>query len=111
MRNASKELPGATGRYAPCDWYYHLPVKRSEKAVDAPPMSQIPGLSELRDTPGGHLLGTRRYWVKDTDSEYVKLAKQGGRPGKHPALGLCPGDSGGWASTIIPSCESLPDRS
>ncbi|XP_028010006.2 uncharacterized protein C7orf57 homolog [Eptesicus fuscus] len=80
MRNASKELPGATSRYAPCDWYYHLPVKRSEKAVDAPPMSQIPGLSELRDTPSRHLLGTRRYWIKDTDSEYVKLAKQGGHP-------------------------------
>ncbi|XP_014386008.1 PREDICTED: uncharacterized protein C7orf57 homolog, partial [Myotis brandtii] len=102
MRNASKELPGATGRYAPCDWYYHLPVKRSEKAVDAPPMSQIPGLSELRDTPGGHLLGTRRYWVKDTDSEYVKLAKQGGRPDL--LMHLAPGSRKG-----SPAAYSLPD--
>lgn len=80
MRNTSKELQGATNRYAPCDWYYHLPVKRSEKAVDVPPASQIPGLSHLRDTPNGHPFVTRRYWVKETDSEYVKLAKQGGRP-------------------------------
>ncbi|XP_054427259.1 uncharacterized protein C7orf57 homolog [Pteronotus mesoamericanus] len=80
MRNASKELQGATSRYAPCDWYYHLPVRRSEKAVDAPPVSQIPGLSVLRDPPHGHTPGTRRCWVKETDSEYVKLAKQGGRP-------------------------------
>ncbi|XP_070281337.1 uncharacterized protein C7orf57 homolog [Myotis yumanensis] len=103
MRNASKELPGATGRYAPCDWYYHLPVKRSEKAVDAPPMSQIPGLSELRDTPGGHLLGTRRYWVKDTDSEYVKLAKQGGRPDL--LMHLVPGSRKGSPAAAY----SLPD--
>lgn len=80
MRNTSKELQGATNRYAPCDWYYHLPVKRSEKPVNAPPASQIPGLSHLRDTPNGHPFGTRRYWIKETDSEYVKLAKQGGRP-------------------------------
>ncbi|XP_045142318.1 uncharacterized protein C7orf57 homolog isoform X2 [Echinops telfairi] len=80
MRNTSKELQGATNRYAPCDWYYHLPVKRSEKAVDAPPTSQIPGLSDLGDKQNGNAFGTRRYWIKETDSEYVKLAKQGGRP-------------------------------
>lgn len=64
------------------DWYYHLPVKRSEKAVGAPPASQIPGLSDLGDTPDGNIPRVRRYWIKETDSEYVKLAKQGGRPGK-----------------------------
>ncbi|XP_023399973.2 uncharacterized protein C7orf57 homolog [Loxodonta africana] len=80
MRNTSKELHGATNRYAPCDWYYHLPVKRSEKAVDTPPVSQIPGLSDLGDTENGNAFGTRRYWIKETDSEYIKLAKQGGRP-------------------------------
>lgn len=50
--------------------------------MDAPPASQIPGLSDLREAPSGHTLGMRRYWVKETDSEYVKLAKQGGRPGE-----------------------------
>lgn len=57
-------------------------MKQSEKAVDAPPASQIPGLSDPREAPSGHTLGLRRYWVKETDSEYVKLAKQGGRPGE-----------------------------
>lgn len=80
MRNTRKEPQGLANRYASCDWYYHLPVKRSEKAVDAPPASQIPGLSHLRDTPNGNPFGTRRYWIKETDSDYVKLAKQGGRP-------------------------------
>lgn len=57
-------------------------MKRSEKAVGAPPASQIPGLSDLGDTPNGNMPRARRYWIKETDSEYVKLAKQGGRPGK-----------------------------
>ncbi|XP_037349178.1 uncharacterized protein C7orf57 homolog [Talpa occidentalis] len=101
MRNTGKEQQGATNRYAPCDWYYHLPVKRSEK-VDAPPASQIPGLSQLRDTPNGNPFGTRRYWIKETDSEYVKLAKQGGRPDllKHFAAGTRKGS---------PVAYSLPD--
>lgn len=68
------------------DWYYHLPVKRSEKPVGAPPASQIPGLSDLRDSPNVNLPRARRYWIKETDSEYVKLAKQGGRPGKLSTL-------------------------
>ncbi|XP_025708844.1 uncharacterized protein C7orf57 homolog isoform X1 [Callorhinus ursinus] len=80
MRNTSKELHGAASRYAPCDWYYHLPVKQSDKPVDVPPASQIPGLSDLREPPNGHMPGSRRYWIKETDSEYVKLAKQGGQP-------------------------------
>ncbi|XP_003465823.3 uncharacterized protein C7orf57 homolog isoform X1 [Cavia porcellus] len=89
MRNTTKEAPGAGHRYAPCDWYYHLPAKRSEKAVGAPPASQIPGLSNLGDSQDQATLGARRYWIKDTDSEYVKLAKQGGRPDllKHLAAG------------------------
>uniref|UniRef100_A0A8I5NRE8 Chromosome 7 open reading frame 57 n=2 Tax=Papio anubis TaxID=9555 RepID=A0A8I5NRE8_PAPAN len=102
MRNTSKELQGATHRYAPCDWYYHVPVKRSEKAMDAPPASQIPGLSNLGDSHGRDLPGTRRYWIKETDSEYVKLAKQGGRPDllKHFAPGTRKGS---------PVAYSLPD--
>ncbi|PNI43793.1 C7orf57 isoform 3 [Pan troglodytes] len=102
MRNTSKELQGATHRYAPCDWYYHVPVKRSEKAVDAPPASQIPGLSNLGDSHSENLPGTRRCWIKETDSEYVKLAKQGGRPDllKHFAPGTRKGS---------PVAYSLPD--
>ncbi|KAF6085435.1 hypothetical protein HJG60_001890 [Phyllostomus discolor] len=108
MRNPSKELQGAASRHAPCDWYYHLPVRRSEKAVDAPPVSQIPGLSAFRDPPGGRPLGARRYWVKDTDSEYVKLAKQGGHPDllMHLAPGMA---SGSGTRKGSPAAYSLPD--
>ncbi|KAM8769927.1 uncharacterized protein C7orf57 homolog [Rhynchonycteris naso] len=108
MRNASKELQGATSRYAPCDWYYHLPAKRSEKAVDAPPVSQIPGLNELRNPPGGHVQGMRRYWIRETDSEYVKLAKQGGRPDllTHFAPGM---GTGTGTRKSSPVTYSLPD--
>ncbi|KAM5302743.1 uncharacterized protein C7orf57 homolog isoform 2-T3 [Glossophaga mutica] len=108
MRNPSKELHGAASRHAPCDWYYHLPVRRSEKAVDAPPVSQIPGLSAFRDPPSGHTLGTRRYWVKETDSEYVKLAKQGGRPDL--LMHLAPGTMSGTGTRKgSPATYSLPD--
>lgn len=83
------------------DWYYHLPVKRSEKPVGAPPASQIPGLSDMRDSPSVNLPRARRYWIKETDSEYVKLAKQGGRPGKpSPRSGLV-SRNGGAVSRIL----------
>lgn len=53
--------------------------------------------------------GPRRYWVKETDSEYVKLAKQGGRPGKHPTptpvSPRCgPGGLGGFV--LMLACEN-----
>lgn len=65
-------------------------------------MSQIPGLSDLGESPNGDLPRVRRYWIKDTDSEYVKLAKQGGRPDllKHFAPGTRKGS---------PVAYSLPD--
>nr|XP_042698549.1 uncharacterized protein C7orf57 homolog isoform X5 [Chrysemys picta bellii] len=48
MRNMSKEPSGPPNRYAPCEWYYHVPLKRSEKSVNSeipiPPPSQIPDL-------------------------------------------------------------------
>nr|XP_035928926.1 uncharacterized protein C7orf57 homolog isoform X4 [Halichoerus grypus] len=80
MRNTSKELHGAASRYAPCDWYYDLPMKQSDKPMDVPPASQIQGLSDLREPPNRNMPGLQRYWIKETDSEYVKLAKQGGQP-------------------------------
>uniref|UniRef100_A0A8C6ZLM8 Chromosome 7 open reading frame 57 n=1 Tax=Nothoprocta perdicaria TaxID=30464 RepID=A0A8C6ZLM8_NOTPE len=66
------------------DWYYHVPLKQPEKPVNSeiplPPTSQIPGLSDLAEPHDEKMFGGRRKWIKDTDSEYVKLAKQGGRP-------------------------------
>ncbi|XP_066096356.1 uncharacterized protein C7orf57 homolog isoform X2 [Saccopteryx bilineata] len=110
MSNASKAPQGTTSRYAPCDWYYHLPAKRPEKAVDAPLVSQIPGLSELRNPPNGHVPGARRYWIKETDSEYVKLAKQGGQPDllMHLAPGTGTGTGTGTRKSS-PVTYALPD--
>uniref|UniRef100_A0A8C8R5I6 Chromosome 7 open reading frame 57 n=1 Tax=Pelusios castaneus TaxID=367368 RepID=A0A8C8R5I6_9SAUR len=84
MRNTSKEPSGPPNRYVPCEWYYNVPLKRSDKSVNSeipiPPPSQIPGLSNLGEQHDEITFGGRRKWIKDTDSEYVKLAKQGGRP-------------------------------
>nr|XP_032652712.1 uncharacterized protein C7orf57 homolog isoform X3 [Chelonoidis abingdonii] len=84
MRNMSKEPSGPPNRYASCEWYYHVPLKRLEKTMNSeisiPPPSQIPGLSNLGEHHNEITFGSRRKWIKDTDSEYVKLAKQGGRP-------------------------------
>uniref|UniRef100_A0A8C3J2B3 Chromosome 7 open reading frame 57 n=1 Tax=Calidris pygmaea TaxID=425635 RepID=A0A8C3J2B3_9CHAR len=59
-----------------------MPLKRPEKLVTSkstlPPTSQIPGLGDL--APHEAVPGSRRKWIKETDSAYVRLAKQGGRP-------------------------------
>lgn len=59
-----------------------MPTKRPDKPMNSdiplPPTSQIPGLTKA---PNEGTFGCRRKWIKDTDSAYVRLAKQGGRPG------------------------------
>lgn len=64
------------------DWFYHAPLKQTEKTskTDIPPTSQIPGLSDLAEPHNELQNEGRKKWIKETDSEYVKLAKQGGRP-------------------------------
>nr|XP_013037514.2 uncharacterized protein C7orf57 homolog isoform X2 [Anser cygnoides]XP_013037515.2 uncharacterized protein C7orf57 homolog isoform X2 [Anser cygnoides]XP_013037516.2 uncharacterized protein C7orf57 homolog isoform X2 [Anser cygnoides]XP_013037518.2 uncharacterized protein C7orf57 homolog isoform X2 [Anser cygnoides]XP_013037519.2 uncharacterized protein C7orf57 homolog isoform X2 [Anser cygnoides]XP_013037520.2 uncharacterized protein C7orf57 homolog isoform X2 [Anser cygnoides]XP_01303752 len=56
-------------------------MKRPEKPMNSdiplPSTSQIPGLAKA---PNEGTFGCRRKWIKDTDSAYVRLAKQGGRP-------------------------------
>jgi len=60
-------------------WFYHAPSrKKNAERVIPPPLSQIPGLSNEaylppEDPPKG-------LWIKETDSKYIQLAKQGGRP-------------------------------
>jgi len=64
------------------DWFYHAPrTNVTEKPEKALPVSQIPGIGDLDHTPVDphediHL---RRKWIRETDSKYVKLAKEGGR--------------------------------
>ncbi|XP_068792203.1 uncharacterized protein C7orf57 homolog isoform X2 [Struthio camelus] len=74
----------AVALVSPREWYYHIPLKQPEKLVNSeiplPPTSQIPGLSDLAEPYNEKMFGGRRKWIKDTDSEYVKLAKQGGQP-------------------------------
>lgn len=67
------------------DWFYHVPQKpnKSEKSqVQLPPTSQIPGLNERVEPHKEASVDGRKLWIRETDSDYVKLAKQGGRPGK-----------------------------
>lgn len=57
-------------------WFYHAPAKRvNAEQVIAPPASQIPCLNPQlpqEDEPP-------RMWIRDTDSEFIRLAKMGGR--------------------------------
>ncbi|XP_066441734.1 uncharacterized protein C7orf57 homolog [Eleutherodactylus coqui] len=82
MRQQSKEPSGPPNRHATCDWFYHAPLKQTKTTTksDLPPTSQIPGLSDLAEPHNELKNESRKQWVKETDSEYVKLAKQGGRP-------------------------------
>ncbi|XP_072365871.1 uncharacterized protein C7orf57-like isoform X2 [Scyliorhinus torazame] len=64
------------------DWFYHIPqksTKTDKSQVQLPPTSQIPGLSKLAEPHKEINFASRRLWIKDTDSDYIKLAKQGGR--------------------------------
>lgn len=57
-------------------WFYHAPArKQSNEAVLYPAMSQIPGLSEDDGAPDEPI----RPLFRDTDTKYIRLAKQGGR--------------------------------
>ncbi|KAL5005978.1 hypothetical protein ScPMuIL_017136 [Solemya velum] len=61
-----------------CGWFYHAPPKRreQEEPVAVPPTSQIPGLNEATEEP---YYDPIRPLYKDTDTKYIRLAKQGGR--------------------------------
>ncbi|XP_078702081.1 uncharacterized protein C7orf57-like [Branchiostoma floridae x Branchiostoma belcheri] len=64
------------------DWFYHAPLKSKKDStqVSVPPASQIPGLSQLpADVPLDVDPASKRKWIRDTDTKYIKLAKQGGR--------------------------------
>ncbi|XP_072365875.1 uncharacterized protein C7orf57-like isoform X4 [Scyliorhinus torazame] len=72
----------ASRQYSDCDWFYHIPqksTKTDKSQVQLPPTSQIPGLSKLAEPHKEINFASRRLWIKDTDSDYIKLAKQGGR--------------------------------
>ncbi|XP_069107769.1 uncharacterized protein C7orf57 homolog [Argopecten irradians] len=59
-------------------WFYHAPARRKNvEPVLVPPTSQIPGLN---DPIEGEMAGDQvRPLYRDTDTKYIRLAKQGGR--------------------------------
>lgn len=59
-------------------WFYHTPFEssKSDKPTPKPLMSQIPGINGCHDDTAS---GSTRPYYKDTDTKYVRLAKQGGR--------------------------------
>ncbi|XP_048471212.1 uncharacterized protein C7orf57-like [Rhincodon typus] len=72
----------ASSQFSDCDWFYHIPQKPTKvdkSQVQLPPTSQIPGLSKLAEPHKEITFDSRKLWIRDTDSDYVKLAKQGGR--------------------------------
>ena len=64
-------------------WFYHAPARarRSEDPVLYPPMSQIPGLTDDEALPPDD--NPVRPVFRDTDTKYVRLAKEGGRKSKN----------------------------
>lgn len=62
------------------DWFYFSPPepkKISEEDIPAP--SQIPGLSHTDIISDDNDNQCKRRWIRDADTEYIKLAKAGGR--------------------------------
>ena len=58
-------------------WFYHAPAKAHNKEeVLVPPTSQIPGLNYDPSVPTSDPV---RPLFKETDTKYVRMAKQGGR--------------------------------
>ncbi|XP_005153624.3 uncharacterized protein C7orf57 homolog [Melopsittacus undulatus] len=61
-----------------------MPLTGPEKSVTPksplPPTSQIPGLGDLANAPHEMPSRCRRRRIKEMDSAYVRLAKQGGQP-------------------------------
>lgn len=69
---AFNKKPSETG------WFYHAPAKvaQGKEPVAVPPPSQIPGLDGHMDYEPEE----QKQYIKESDSAYIRLAKQGGRP-------------------------------
>jgi hypothetical protein len=59
-------------------WFYHAPPRpKNLDPVIPPPPSQIPGLSDVSHLPPEPI--QHRMMIRESDSKYIRLAKQGGR--------------------------------
>lgn len=61
-------------------WYVHAPLKNETRPlVHAPPPSNIPYLNGVMDTEEDLAKQRPELTFKETDSDFVRLAKMGGR--------------------------------
>ncbi|PAA67071.1 hypothetical protein BOX15_Mlig022116g1 [Macrostomum lignano] len=61
-------------------WMYHSPAKHEDRPeVRVPPTSQIPGLGNMPDDMLPPEKEPRQGLIKDTDTPYIVMAKNGGR--------------------------------
>ena len=61
-------------------WYVHAPLKNEKRSVvTAPPPSNIPYLNGVMDTEEELAAQRPAVWFKETDSDFVRLSKLGGR--------------------------------
>ena len=73
----------STSRRRPEDdvWFVHAPLKKETRPVQyAPPPSSIPYLNGVMDTDED-MSKKQTIWFRETDSDFVKLSKMGGRQG------------------------------
>jgi hypothetical protein len=72
----------STTRRRPEDelWYVHAPLKNEKRPiVHAVPPSNIPYLNGVADTEEDLAAQRPTLWFRETDSDFVKLSKLGGR--------------------------------
>lgn len=61
-------------------WFVHAPLKNEPRPlVHAQPPSNIPYLNGIMDTEENTAQQRKDLYFKETDSDYIKLAKMGGR--------------------------------
>ena len=62
-------------------WYVHAPLKKDDRpVVNAPPPSNIPYINGVFDEDV-EVVKPSTVWFKNTDSDFVRLSKIGGRHG------------------------------
>jgi len=60
------------------DWFYHSPHSKNTIELAGPIVSQV--FEDVNEsTQAAHDAQFKRKWIRDTDTDYVRLAKEGGR--------------------------------
>ena len=75
----------STSRRRPEDdvWFVHAPLKKEQRPIQyAPPPSSIPYLNGVMDSDED-MAKKQTIWFRESDSDFVKLSKMGGRQGRY----------------------------